>query len=136
MRFRLYLGPTRTTLLEPIKSLNADGSIDLYDGRKLSHCRQKNIEFEHDWSERDPNRGVLLAGDCGKFIIDVLPPSVRVRPVHCGLKREYRFIDGNWYWMVSLADKLDMLWLRYSPLAWPRRRYGIKLGGAANLQLR
>ena len=124
MNFRFYLGPTHTILAEPIKSLNPDGSIELYDGRRLDHCRHVNIEFEHDWTERDPNRGVLWTGYCGKFIIDVLPPAVRVRPAYCGPRSEYRFIEGNWYWMMPLGVKLTMLWHRYSPFAWTRR-YGI-----------
>lgn len=124
MKFRFYLGPSHTMLAEPIRFLNPDGSIELYDGRKLDHCRHDNIKFEHDWTESDPNRGFLLPESCGKFIIDLQPPAVRVRPAYRGLKIEYRFIDGNWYWMQTLGDKLHMLWHRWSPWAWTRR-YGL-----------
>jgi hypothetical protein len=124
MKFRHCMGPSHEMPSLPIRSFNSDGSIELYDGRKLDLTRDERIEYEHTGTECDTSRVICTPHLGDKYAIDVFPPAVRVRPLTGGFSQEYRFLGGNWYWMMPLGFKLTMLWHRYSPWSWTRR-YGL-----------
>jgi hypothetical protein len=120
MNVGIYMGPSHVIPSLPIRALNPDGSIELYDGRTFHDTPQVGIEFEHSATEYECSGVVFKQPPGAKFRVDVVPPRVHVRDLKRGLGSEYRFRGGNWYWMIPLRWKLAMLWARWWPWHWTR----------------
>jgi hypothetical protein len=121
MRFALFTGPSHTIPSLPIRALNPDGSIELYDGRTFHHSQKVGIEYDHS-AARTALSDLIFDEPLGtRYRVEINPPNVQVRTANGALESEYQFRGGNWYWMVSLGMKLTLLWHRWSPWAWTRR---------------
>lgn len=115
MNVGICLGPSHEIPSLPIRALNPDGSIELYDGRSFHNTPHVGIEFLHSTNEYECAGIVFKQPPGAKFQVDVVPPRVKVRDLNGGIGSEYRFRSGNWYWMVPLRWKIAMLWARLRP---------------------
>lgn len=121
MRFALFTGPSHRIPSLPIRALNPDGSIELYDGRTFHHSQTVEIAYEHYAAKTECPELIFDEPLGTKYRVDINPPNVQVLTANGALQNEYRFLGGNWYWMVSLGMKLSLLWQRYSPWSLSRR---------------
>lgn len=123
MAFELCFGPSHQVCCLPIRAFNPDGSIELFDGRNFRHSPQVGILYEYRGTQFE-NAELHPEPPGTRYHIDVVPPRVQVRDDNGCLQDEYRFRGGNWYWNISLAMKLGILWQNCSPFSFSRR-YGV-----------